>query len=71
MDSESERGVYLLERVQGSASLGCQLQDLPPSSRPQTAGDRERAELEAGDIEAAGRADVEDRTSPNAPDVPR
>ncbi|MFG2514139.1 alpha/beta fold hydrolase [Streptomyces sp. NPDC048584] len=56
------------QRVQGLVSIGYRPHDLPPSSRLQTAWDRERAALEAGDIEAAVWAGVEAWTSPLASD---
>ncbi|WP_086708289.1 alpha/beta fold hydrolase [Streptomyces antimycoticus] len=55
-------------RVQGLVSIGYRPHDLPPSSRLHTAWDRERAALEADNIEAAARAGVEAWTSPKASD---
>ncbi|MGC0211690.1 alpha/beta fold hydrolase [Streptomyces levis] len=55
-------------RVLGLVSIGYRPHDLPPSSRLRTAWDRERAALEAGDIDAAVRAGVEAWTSPKASD---
>jgi pimeloyl-ACP methyl ester carboxylesterase len=53
-------------RVQGLVSIGYRPHDLPPSARLRTAWDRERAALEAGDLEAAVQAGVDAWTSPKA-----
>ncbi|WP_290056621.1 alpha/beta fold hydrolase [Amycolatopsis solani] len=58
-------------RVQGLVSIGYRPHDLPPSARLRTAWDRERAALEAGDVEAAVRAGVAAWTSPKASDAVR
>lgn len=55
-------------RVEGLVAVGYRPHDLPPSARLRTAWDRERAALEAGDIEGAVRAGLDAWTSPKASD---
>ncbi|MFH8446011.1 alpha/beta fold hydrolase [Streptomyces sp. NPDC018026] len=59
------------QRVQGLVSIGFRPHDLPPSSRLRTAWDRERAALEADDLEAAVQAGLDAWTSPKASDAVR
>lgn len=49
-------------------AVGYRPHDLPPSARLRAAWDRERAALEAGDIEGAVRAGLDAWTSPKASD---
>lgn len=58
-------------RVQGLVSIGYRPHALPPSARLRTAWDRERAALEADDIEAAVQANVEAWLAPGTPDEVR
>jgi pimeloyl-ACP methyl ester carboxylesterase len=53
-------------RVQGLVSIGYRPHDLPPSPRLQAAWLRERAALEADDLDAAVRAGLEAWLSPKA-----
>jgi pimeloyl-ACP methyl ester carboxylesterase len=54
------------DRVEGLVLVGYRPHDLTPSARLQTAWDRERTALNAGDLEAAVRAGVEAWTSEHA-----